>query len=112
MSLGIVFLVGTLGFLADVSYSYYLNHVAPESAPSVTHSNVGGCRASGICDIAYTQTVELSEPRPARTHWAMEWSQKSFALLSGMGTRVMSFSAVWLVAVGAAALCMFTTRPS
>jgi hypothetical protein len=109
MSVGIVFLVGTLGVLADASYGYYLKNVAPPSSRSVTTS-LDACTTSGICKVAYT---EGQAPAPSdRGIFTRHWDSLSQRMSSlAMLIRVGSFSAVWLAAVATASLCMFCTRP-
>jgi hypothetical protein len=106
MIVGIVFLVGTLVFLASISHSYYLTHIAQGS----THSN-----AMTVADSAADSDAtsgSLSEPGILTRYWLNASHQISLAFLSGIGLRTGSFSAMWLAAVGAAAIAMYCTRPA
>ena len=109
MSVGIIFLMGTLGVLVDASYGYYRQNVASASSHSVT-TVAESCTPNGLCKVAYTevQTTSSSDRGIVTTYWdALSHRMTSVATLIRLG----SFSAVWLAAVAAASLCMFCTRP-
>jgi hypothetical protein len=114
MSVGIIFLVGTLGLLADASYGYYQKHVAsPSTGSAALHavrtaeSDGGSCSASELCGVARSSYQGIMAK-----YWDIVSQQMSFAFVSDIGLRVGSYSAVWFALVAGAALCMFCTRPT
>ena len=100
MSVGLVFLFGTLGFAVDAIFGHVAGTRSPVNEQAVTAS--------------YATTDQAAHSRVGTV--AQEWiTAAQHALLnfgSVIGVWGGSMSALWVLGVSAAALCMFFTRPA